>query len=385
MIGSQPVARLGVGLIGFLPSPSSGSVHLGPLQLRAYGLMIALGVVAAVSLTGRRLEKAGYGRRDDIAAVAMWAVPAGVIGSRIYHVMTDWKSFKGRWFDVVKIWQGGLGIWGGIALGVVVGLWAARRRGVQPAHALWAAAPALPLAQAIGRWGNWFNQELFGRPTTLPWGLKIDPAHRPDRYASSATFHPTFLYESLWNFALCGALLWIDRRFRPKAGRLFAMYVAGYTFMRFFIERLRVDTASLVFGLRVNEWVSGIVFLVAVVYLLATRGQKRPELELDTASDGAGDPDADGEPDGDVHGDADGDVDGDEDGDVHGDVDGDADGDADAHDHVDARAVRAATLVDAAGLDGAVLYDADADAEIDPDAEIDAQASGRLADGRPTD
>ena len=342
---STPVARLGAGLIGYLPSPSSGSVHLGPLQLRAYGLMIALGVVAAVSLTGRRLEKAGYGRRDDIAAVAMWAVPAGVIGSRIYHVMTDWKSFQGRWFDVVKIWQGGLGIWGGIALGVVVGLWAARRRGVQPAHALWAAAPALPLAQAIGRWGNWFNQELFGRPTTLPWGLKIDPAHRPDRYASSATFHPTFLYESLWNFALCGALLWIDRRFRPKAGRLFAMYVAGYTFMRFFIERLRVDTASLVFGLRVNEWVSGIVFVVAVLYLLATRGQKRPEREPETAGDGTGDSDAD--PDGER--DADGRADGD-----GGDDDGDGDGDDD-HVHDDA------------------------------DLVLDDDAHGRLSDRRPAD
>jgi prolipoprotein diacylglyceryl transferase len=266
-------------VVAYLPSPSSGALHLGPFQLRAYGLMIALGVVAAVSLTGRRLEAAGYGKRDDIAAVAMLAVPAGVVGARMYHVATDWKSFRGRWFDVVKIWQGGLGIWGGIALGVAVGLWAARRRGVRPMDALWAASPALPLAQAIGRWGNWFNQELFGRPTTLPWGLRIDPANRPDQYASVPAFHPTFLYESLWNFALCGVLLWIDRRFRPKAGRLFAMYVAGYTFMRFFIERLRVDKASLVFGLRINEWVSSVIFAIAVLYLLATRGQKRPERE----------------------------------------------------------------------------------------------------------
>jgi prolipoprotein diacylglyceryl transferase len=271
------VARLVGPVVGYLPSPSSGALHVGKFQLRAYGLMIALGVVAAVSLTGRRLEKAGYGKRDDIAGVALWAVPAGVIGARIYHVMTDWKSFEGRWFDVLKIWQGGLGIWGGIGLGVPVGLWAARKRGLQTADALWAAAPALPLAQAIGRWGNWFNQELFGRPTTLPWGLKIDVANRPEQYQDVAAFHPTFLYESLWNFALCGVLLWIDRRFRPKAGRLFAMYVAGYTFMRYFIERLRVDKASLVFGLRINEWVSGVVFLVAVAYLLKTRGQQRPE------------------------------------------------------------------------------------------------------------
>jgi prolipoprotein diacylglyceryl transferase len=299
----QPLAdRLTASVVAYLPSPSSGALHVGKFQLRAYGLMIALGVVAAVSLTGRRLEKAGYGKRDDIAGMALWAVPAGVIGARLYHVITDWKSFEGRWFDVVKVWQGGLGIWGGIGLGVPVGLWAARKRGLQTADALWAAAPALPLAQAIGRWGNWFNQELFGRPTTLPWGLKIDPVNRPDQYRDVVAFHPTFLYESLWNFALCGVLLWIDRRFRPKAGRLFAMYVAGYTFMRFFIERLRVDKASLVAGLRVNEWVSGALFLIAALYLVRTRGQQRPERAPEPESV-AGDPGAGDEVDADADGD----------------------------------------------------------------------------------
>ena len=254
--------------VAAIPSPSSGAIHLGKLQLRAYGLMIAFGALAAVWLAGRRLERAGNGKREDISAIAMWALPAGVIGSRLYHVITDWRSFRGDWLRALKIWEGGLGIWGGIALGTVVGLWAARRRGMSTAAVLRAATPALALGQAIARWGNWWNQELFGRPTTLPWALKIDAAHRPEAYRDVATFHPTFLYESLWNFALCAALIWIDRKYKPRAGRLFAMYVAGYTFWRFFLERLRVDPASKIAGLRVNEWVSAIVFLAAVAYIV---------------------------------------------------------------------------------------------------------------------
>jgi prolipoprotein diacylglyceryl transferase len=273
---STPIStRVAASIVAAIPSPSSGSLHLGPFQLRAYGLMIALGVIAAVALGGRRLEWAGTGKRDDLAAAAMWGVPAGVIGARLYHVATDWKSFKGDWGRVFKVWEGGLGIWGGIGLGVIVGVWAMRRRGISAANTLGAVAPALALAQAIGRWGNWWNQELFGRPTTLPWALKIDPANRPAAYADSPTFHPTFLYESLWSLALCGALLWIDRRYRPRPLRLFAMYVAGYTLARFFIERLRVDKASLVLGLRVNEWVAALIFLAAVAYLVATRGAQR--------------------------------------------------------------------------------------------------------------
>jgi prolipoprotein diacylglyceryl transferase len=258
-------------LVAFLPSPPSNAIHIGPLQLRAYGLMIALGVIAAVWLAGRRLEQRGLGTKEDMSAIAMWAVPAGVVGARLYHVITDWKSFRGDWLRVFKIWEGGLGIWGGIALGTFVGLWAARRRGISTAGALVCAAPALPLAQALGRLGNWWNQELFGRPSTLPWALRIDPEFRPLQYADAATFHPTFLYEGLWNAALCGVLLWLDRKRDVAAGRLFAIYVAGYTFARFFIERLRVDNAYKVAGLRVNEWVSGFAFLIALAYLLVHR------------------------------------------------------------------------------------------------------------------
>jgi prolipoprotein diacylglyceryl transferase len=262
-------------LVGSIPSPSDGAIHLGPLQLRAYGLMIALGVVAAVWLASRRWVQRG-GSPDDISAVAVWAVPAGVVGARLYHVITDWRRFTDEPWRAVYIWEGGLGIWGGIALGVAVGLWAARRRGMALLPLLDAAAPALALAQAIGRWGNWFNQELFGRPTDVPWALEIDPSHRPDRYLDEPTFHPTFLYESLWNLALVGVLLLIDRRRKLRPGRLFVCYVAGYTFARFFIERIRVDPASMILGLRVNEWVSAILFLGAVGILVADRFRHAP-------------------------------------------------------------------------------------------------------------
>jgi prolipoprotein diacylglyceryl transferase len=290
-------------VLGSIPSPSSGAIHLGPVQLRAYGLMIALGVVAAVWLAGRRLEASGAGSREDISYIALWAVPAGVIGARLYHVITDWDSFEGHWSDVVKIWQGGLGIWGGVAVGVPVGVWAARRRGVALDPGLSAITPALPLAQAIGRWGNWWNQELFGRPTDLPWALRISPEKTVAAgYPPGTTFHPTFLYESLWNFFLCGALIWIDKHYRPRGTQLFAMYVAGYTFMRFWIERLRIDPANHIGRWRVNEVVSLAVFVVALLYLIFSFRWGRapdavpemtPEDDEQTAEDAAhGDRDA---------------------------------------------------------------------------------------------
>ena len=214
-----------------------------------------------------------------MSTIAMWAVPGGVIGARLYHVLTDWKSFRGDWFRVVKIWQGGLGIWGGVLLGTIVGIWAARRRGISARGALIAAAPALPLAQAIGRLGNWWNQELFGRPTTLPWALRVDPEFRPVEYADFATFHPTFLYEGLWNVGLCAVLVWLDRKRNVAAGKLFAIYVAGYTFARFFIERMRVDSAYRLWGLRINEWVAGLGFLLAAAYIAKHRRDQWTEGE----------------------------------------------------------------------------------------------------------
>jgi phosphatidylglycerol---prolipoprotein diacylglyceryl transferase len=251
-----------------IPSPSSGVLEIGPLELRAYGLMIALGVVAAVWLFGRRLEAAGVGTRDDASAVALWGVPAGIIGARLYHVATDWHRFSDDFWAIFKIWKGGLGIPGGMALGILVGVWALWRRGIPLGPALTAVAPALPLAQAIGRWGNWFNQELFGRPTDLPWALKIDDDHLPDGYPPGTTFHPTFLYESLWNLALCGLLIWIGRRFRLRPGRLLAVYVLGYGIGRFWVEGLRIDESKEGGGLRLNQWMALVVAVGAAAYLL---------------------------------------------------------------------------------------------------------------------
>jgi prolipoprotein diacylglyceryl transferase len=263
-------------LIASIPSPSSGSIHIGPLRLNAYGLMIALGVIVAVRIAGRRAERIGQGTTEDISAIAMWAVPAGVLGGRLYHVLTDYEKFQGRWFDAIKIWQGGLGIWGGVAAGVAVGWWCARRRGLDAWWIISCATPAIAIAQAIGRWGNWFNQELFGRPTTLPWALKVSSSVAEKAgYAASTTFHPTFLYESVGCVVLAWLLIRIERRLSPARGRLFAWYVVGYTVLRFGVEGLRIDTAHHVGGLRLNQWVAVGVCAVAVLFLVNDRLRSR--------------------------------------------------------------------------------------------------------------
>jgi len=251
-------------MLASIPSPSSSSFELGPLNFRAYGLMIALGVLAAVWLAGRRFEQRGYSA-DHATGLAMWAVPAGLVGAQLYHVATDWQRFQGQWFDAVKIWEGGLGILGGVIGGFVGGWFYARKHNLAIPMVLDIVAPALPLARAIGRWGNWFNQELFGRPTSLPWGLEIDPEHRPAEYADSETFHPTFLYESLWNLALVVVLLRIERTRRLKSMGLFFAYLAGYSTGRLWIEAMRIDTASKVLDLRVNLWVFSVVLIVSLV------------------------------------------------------------------------------------------------------------------------
>jgi prolipoprotein diacylglyceryl transferase len=273
-------------MLGAIPSPSSGSIHIGSLQLRAYGLMIALGVFAAVWLAQRRHTARG-GDPEDFTYIAMRAVPAGLIGARAYHVITDWKHFEGRWEDAVKIWQGGLGIPGGMLAGVIVGLWAAKRRGLTIPYAMDIAAPALPLAQAIGRLGNWFNQELFGRPTTLPWGLRIDADHRPVDYLQYSTFHPTFLYELLWNLALCAFLLWLDRRKVVRRGRLLAVYVVGYGVGRLWVELLRIDFASRLLGVRVNVWVSLIAIAGGTIALVHGGWRRDTDAAEEVAADGS--------------------------------------------------------------------------------------------------
>ena len=276
-------------LLASIPSPSDASISIGPLELRAYGLLIALGVLAAVWMAGRMLEQKGLGTADDASSIGIWGVAAGVVGARLYHVATEWSRFSDDLGAIPKIWEGGLGIPGGLVAGVLVGLWQARRRGIAPLPMLTCAAPAIPLAQAIGRWGNWFNQELYGRPTDLPWGLEIDDAHNLD-HPVGTTFHPTFLYESLWNLGLTGLLLLIDRRLRLGPGRLFAVYLMGYGAGRFWIEGLRIDPteASDVAGLRWNQWVASAAVVAGAIWLTRTRRSRWPEESAVASADASG-------------------------------------------------------------------------------------------------
>ena len=262
-------------MLAAIPSPSRNVIEIGPLDIRVYGIMIALGVIAAVLFVGWRMRQRGM--NSEIAVSLAWvAVPAGLIGARIYHVITDWRKFSEDvgWGDAVKIWEGGLGIPGAIIGGVLAGAVVCRMRGWSLAEILDIAAPALLVAQAIGRLGNWFNQELFGRPTDLPWGLEIDLAIRQQirpEYINEETFHPTFLYEALWMLALMGLLLWLDKLRKLPVGHLFALYVLGYASGRIWIEFLRVDPASELAGVRVNVWVMSALWLGAAAYMYIYR------------------------------------------------------------------------------------------------------------------
>ncbi|GAB2939426.1 prolipoprotein diacylglyceryl transferase [Rhodococcus aerolatus] len=257
-------------VLASIPSPSQGVWHLGPLPVRAYALCILAGIVVAVVLTRRRWEARGHDP-EDVFDVALWAVPFGIVGGRLYHVVTDPELYflPGRNpVAALYIWDGGLGIWGAVALGAV-GAWiGCRRRGVSLLEMGDAMAPGIVLAQAIGRFGNYFNQELYGAPTTLPWALQIDPSHRPTDTPDIGLYHPTFLYESLWDVGVALLLLWVGHRWVLRRGRLFALYVAAYTVGRGWIEALRVDHANTLLGLRLNDWTSLVVFLAAVAVLL---------------------------------------------------------------------------------------------------------------------
>jgi prolipoprotein diacylglyceryl transferase len=272
-------------VLASLPSPSQGVWHLGPIPIRAYALCIIAGILVALWLTQRRWKARG-GDADDVVEVAMWAVPFGVVGGRIYHLITDPELYFAPGRDPVKalfIWDGGLGIWGAVALGAL-GAWiGCRRRGISLARFADALAPGLVLAQAIGRWGNYFNQELYGGPTTLPWALQIDPAHRPPDTPGIGLYHPTFLYECLWNIGVALLLLWADKRFSLRTGKLFALYVAAYTLGRAWVEALRVDHANHFLGLRLNDWTSLLVFLAALAVLLWHRRQ-RPSNDIDSTA-----------------------------------------------------------------------------------------------------
>jgi prolipoprotein diacylglyceryl transferase len=250
---------------GFLPSPPNNGFYLGPLFVHYYGLAYVFAVLAAVMVTARRWEAVG-GHRQLVYDVALWGFPAGVIGGRLYFLATSWNEVPPHWWGPFAVWDGGLGIWGGIALGTLVGIWVLRRRGANVALFMDAAAPGLLVAQAIGRVGNYFNQELFGEPSRLPWALEISPAHRPVGYAHFATFQPTFLYEIIWNLLLAAALVWLGRHRTIRPPGLFALYVAGYSFARIGEELVRIDPAHHIFGLRVNFYIATILCMAGLAW-----------------------------------------------------------------------------------------------------------------------
>ena len=261
-------------VLASIPSPSEGVWHLGPLPLRAYAFCIIAGVVVGIWLGNRRWVARG-GKPGQAADIACWAVPFGLVGARLYHVITDYQDYFGKGghpVDALKIWHGGLGIWGAVALGAV-GAWiGCRRNGIKLPSMADSLAPGVVIAQAMGRWGNWFNQELFGRPTSLPWGLEIDAVHRPAGYLDQATYHPTFLYESIWCVGVAILCIWADRRFNLGHGRVFALYVFAYTVGRGWIEDLRIDPAHHIGPFRLNVWVSIIVCVgAAVAFVVSAR------------------------------------------------------------------------------------------------------------------
>ena len=272
-------------ILAAIPSPARGVWHLGPVPVRAYALCILAGIVVAVILTTRRWV-AGGGRPERVLDVATWAVPFGIVGARVYHVLTDPELYFAAGRNPVHalyIWDGGLGVWGAVAAGAL-GAWiACRRHGISlPAFAD-AATPGLAIAQAIGRLGNYFNQELYGRPTTLPWALRIDQAHRPAATPDIALYHPTFLYELLWCLGAAALVVWAQRRFQLRGGQVFLLYAAAYTLGRAWIEALRVDTVNHILGLRLNTWTCAIVFAAAVVALWRSRTRTSPPKPVDAA------------------------------------------------------------------------------------------------------
>ncbi|MGF1596806.1 MAG: prolipoprotein diacylglyceryl transferase [Acidimicrobiales bacterium] len=265
-----------VSFVASIPSPPGNGISLGPIDLRAYGFLIALGVLAGVWLTSRRLARDGLDP-EIIPNMALWVLPAAIVGARLYFVLTNWGRFADDPGAAFRLWEGGLGIPGGVALGAAVGVWWLRREQVPLPPVFTAVALGLPLGQIIGRFGNWFNQELYGRPTDLPWGLEIDPDHRLRGYESSELFHPTFAYEILWNIALLALLVWLDRKRVLKPGALFAAYLIGYGVGRIIIETVRIDPVNSLFGIRLHIWAMIVFIAAAVVYLVRGGRARTPE------------------------------------------------------------------------------------------------------------
>ena len=263
----------------YIPSPSVNGFHIGSAYIHFYGLMYVIGITLAILITQRRWKGLG-GDVGLVGDVAIWAVPAGIVGGRVYFDLTTPKYIPHHWYGVFAVWDGGLGIWGGIALAAVVGAWRVRRTGASVSLFMDAVAPALLVAQAIGRMGNYFNQELFGGPTTLPWALQIAPQFRPTGYTQFSTFQPTFLYELIFDLAWAALLVWLGHHRGIKPPGLFALYVMGYSAFRLFEESLRVDPSEHFLGLRLNMYVAAVLTLAGLVWFVSSQRRGRPASEL---------------------------------------------------------------------------------------------------------
>jgi prolipoprotein diacylglyceryl transferase len=259
-----------------IPSPAVSGFHVGPAFIHVYGLMYVIGITLAILITRRRWEAKG-GDPNLVADVAIWAVPAGIIGARIYFDITTPGDIPPHWWGVFAIWSGGLGVWGGIAAGAAAGIWRVRRAGANVPVFMDAVAPALLVAQGLGRIGNYFNQELFGKPTHLPWGLEISLAHRPPGYTAFSTFQPTFLYELIFDLALAAALVWLGHHRNIRPPGLFALYMLGYSAFRIFEETLRIDSSEHFLGLRLNFYIATILAIIGLVWFIRSQRKKGDE------------------------------------------------------------------------------------------------------------
>lgn len=272
----RPLSRAGRNcmFVASLPSPPQGVWYLGPIPLRAYGIIIVTGMILALWWTGKRYARRG-GDPELMYDIALWAIPLGIIGARLYHVVTTPYGYFSPGSDpwaILRIWEGGLAIWGGVTFGALGVFIAVKRKGQRLGPIADSVAPALIMAQGIGRWGNYFNQELFGSATTLPWGLEIDDRHLPAGYASGTLFHPTFLYESMWNLTMAALIAWADRRFRFKSGQVFSLYLIAYPIGRIWMETMRLDEARSFLGIRLNAWTSiAMLVLALVIFVVAAR------------------------------------------------------------------------------------------------------------------
>jgi prolipoprotein diacylglyceryl transferase len=286
--------------LSFIPSPASNGFHIGPLFIHYYGLMYVIGIALAILITQRRVRQAG-GNSALVGDIALWAVPAGIIGGRIYFDVTTPNQIPHVWYGVFAVWSGGLGVWGGIAAGALVGAWRVRRAGASVALFADAVAPALLVAQAVGRIGNYFNKELFGGPTTLPWGLEIPLHYRPSGYTQFSTFQPTFLYEIIWDLLLAAVLIWLGHHRKIKPPGLFALYVAGYSAFRIFEESLRIDNSEHFLGLRLNFYVASMLTIAGLAWFVISQRRTPaavtagdPGGEIEEAADSPDDSQGDG-------------------------------------------------------------------------------------------